>query len=85
MYIYKKHITSDVEYKVLYDEYSENKNTPGQYRVIYQYGDSEARVLVNVVEDLYDVEEEMNFIEKIILFFKNLFTIIGEFFRRLFS
>lgn len=86
VYLQKTHnMPSDVEYKVLYDEYSENKNTPGQYRVIYQYGDSEARVLVNVVEDLYDVEEEMNFIEKIILFFKNLFTIIGEFFRRLFS
>ena len=86
VYLQKTHnMPDDVEYEVLYDEYTENKNTPGTYRVIYQYGDNEARVLVNVVEDLYNVEEEMNFIQKIIFFFKNLFDIIIEFFRRLFS
>lgn len=78
-------VAEDTECKVLYDEYTENKNTPGKYQVVYQTGDTETRVLVNVVTDLYEIEDTQTIFEKIILFFKNLFSIIAEFFKRLFS
>ena len=71
-------------YEVIEDEYTENKNTLGVYQVVYRTNDTETRVLVNVVEDLYDTDKDQNIFEKIWSFFKNLFIAIAEFFRRLF-
>ena len=52
-------------YEVIEDEYTENKNTLGVYQVVYRTNDTETRVLVNVVEDLYDTDKDQNIFEKI--------------------
>ena len=78
-------INGNYEYEVIYDEYTLNKNTPGQYQVVYKVNDTETRVLVNVMNDMPEASNEMSTFEKFILFFKNLFKIIIDFFKGLFS
>jgi len=78
-------INGNYEYEVIYDEYTLNKNTPGQYQVVYKVNDTETRVLVNVMNKMPEVNSEISTFEKFILFFKNLFRIIIDFFKGLFS
>ena len=74
----------DLEYNVVYDEYTENKNTPGEYRIVFENNDKKTEVLVHVMEKLYEAPNEVTFIERIKTLFENLFNSIRSFFSSIF-
>ena len=75
----------DSDYEVIYDEFSENKNNPGSYRVIYKNGTSEIRVNVNVEKELFNINENLTILDRIIIFFRNSFDIIRDAITKFFS
>ena len=75
----------DGDYEVIYDEFSENKNNPGSYRVIYKTGSNEIRVNVNVEKDLYDLNDNLTIFDRTAIFFRNIFKTIRESITSIFS
>lgn len=72
----------DVNYTVTYDDYSENKKTPGEYRIVLEIDDSPFALSVNVLNR--EEKEKKTFIKKVLEFVHNLFRKIGVFFKRIF-
>ncbi len=79
-----KNLDKNLEYEVVYDEYSENKNTPGEYRIIFKNGNTKTGVVVHIVERLHQVEVDVSFITRVKTFFKNIFSGIKDFFISIF-
>ena len=74
-------IKKDVSYQVVYDEYSENKNKVGEYRVVLEVEGKPLTLSVNVMEKK---EQKKTFIKKVLDFFINIFQRISSFFKRIF-
>jgi len=74
--------------KVIVDEYTENKNTPGVYKIVLEAEEEQLELEVRVVEGVYeDIQEEetiilekLSFFEKIGAFFENVWRSIMSFF-----
>lgn len=81
-------IQNNQSIKIIHDEYSNNKNTPGIYKVELSAGDERLALTIDVKVKEIKVDEskkELNFFEKIIDFFVRLWNIIKNFFINLFS
>ena len=75
-------LKEDINYNVTYDDYSENKNKPGEYRIVLEVDNKPFALTVNVLEKRE--EEKKTFIKKVLEFFNNLFFRIRGFFKRIF-
>lgn len=74
-------LKENVNYYVTYDNYTENKNTPGEYQVVLEVEGKPLSLSVNVLEHK---DEKKTFIEKVSDFFINIFNSIRSFFKRIF-
>lgn len=74
-------LKENVSYYVTYDNYTENKNTPGEYKVVLEIEGKPVALSVNVLEHK---EEKKTFFEKVSDFFVKIFSIIKSFFKRIF-
>jgi hypothetical protein len=82
-----KAISDESAVEVISDEYSENKSTPGTYKIVLGVDDQEMELEVRVVEGLYEQLQEANptFWEKIGAFFSNIWRSSKNFFISLFE
>lgn len=76
-------IRKNVSYNVLLDEYTENKNTPGTYKVVLDVEGEDLELMINVVEEL-ESNIKPTFLQRIIWFFSDLWGAITSFFKKLF-
>lgn len=74
-------LKENVSYYVTYDNYTENKNIPGEYKVVLEVEGMPVALSVNVLEHK---EEKKTFFEKVSDFFVKIFSIIKSFFKRIF-
>lgn len=77
-------IKQNLNYSVIEDEYSENKNTPGTYKVLLDVEGEELELQVNVFENLVQESVEVDFIDLVVNFFITLWGKIAAFFKRIF-
>ena len=77
-------IRENLSYSVIEDEYSENKNTPGTYKVVLDVEGEELELQVNVFEELDQELARVELMDLIINFFVNLWSKIRAFFKRIF-
>ena len=77
-------IRENLSYSVIEDEYSENKNTPGTYKVVLDVEGEELELQVNVFEELDQELAKVELMDLIINFFVNLWSKIRAFFKRIF-
>lgn len=79
-------IKEDLAIEVLEDNYSENYNKPGNYKVLLGYQNQELELEIEVLEKLPEIEEveEVGFFKAILNFFKNIWKKIISFFKLLF-
>ncbi|MGD9604881.1 MAG: hypothetical protein AB7V00_01835 [Bacilli bacterium] len=82
-----KAIIDDSEVIIITDEYTENKNTPGTYKIVLGVGEDQMDLEVNVVEGLYEQlqPQKVNLWQKIINWVANSWQIIKNFFSNLFK
>lgn len=76
-------IRKNVSYNVLVDEYTENKNTPGTYKVVLDVEGEDLKLMINVVEEL-ESNFKPTFLQRIIWFFSDLWSTITSFFKKIF-
>ena len=77
-------VKQNLSYSVIEDEYSENKNTPGTYKVVLDVEGEELELQVNVFENLDQELVETSFFDLAIDFFINLWSKVTSFFKRIF-
>ncbi|HBP25471.1 MAG TPA: hypothetical protein DD618_00750, partial [Acholeplasmatales bacterium] len=82
-----KAISDAAAVEVISDEYTENKNTPGTYKIVLGVDDQEMELEVRVVEGLYEQLQDANptFWEKIRAFFGRIWRASKNFFIDLFE
>ena len=82
-----KAIADESEVTVILDEYSDNKNTPGTYRVVLGVGEDTMDLEINVIEGLYEQlqEENPNLWQKIINWIVKMWNMVKNFFINLFE
>lgn len=81
-----KIIRDDAIVEIIEDTYSENKNTPGTYKLVLGYEDERLEIEVEILEEVEKVEEETSnsIIKKIINILLKIFKIIFKFIKCLF-
>ena len=72
----------DCNYSVSYDEYTNNKDKPGEYQVVLDVDGEPLALTINVIEGLE--KKEATFFEKVASFFSGIFNNLKGFFRRIF-
>lgn len=77
-------VKQNLSYSVIEDEYSENKNTPGTYKVVLDVEGEELELQVNVFEELDQELAKIDLIDLIVNFFVDLWSKITAFFKRIF-
>ncbi|HKM29129.1 MAG TPA: hypothetical protein VJZ51_00015 [Bacilli bacterium] len=77
-------IKQNLNYSIIEDEYSDNKNTPGTYKVLLDVEGEELELKVNVIDNLDQRIEEVDLLDLIINFFTRLWQNIVRFFKRIF-
>ncbi len=82
-----KAISEAAAVEVISDEYTENKNTPGTYKIVLGVDDQEMELEIRVVEGLYEQFQDANptFWEKIAAFFNKIWNSSKNFFIGLFE
>ncbi|HNZ50252.1 MAG TPA: hypothetical protein PLR16_02400 [Bacilli bacterium] len=82
-----KAISEEAVVSVIADEYSDNKNTPGTYKIILGVGDDQMDLEVNVIEGLYEQLQDANpnLWQRIINWFSHIWQVIKGFFINLFE
>lgn len=75
-------IVTDCSYKVTYDEYSENKDKPGEYQIVFDVNGEPLALTVNVIEGLE--QKSVTFFNKVASFVVTVFSRVKTFFTKLF-
>lgn len=75
-------VRTNCSYKVTYDEYTLNKDKPGEYQVVLDIDGEAVSLTINVIEGLE--KKEATFKTKVTSFFTEIFASIKSFFRKLF-
>ena len=75
-------VKSDCSYSVTYDEYTLNKDKPGEYQVVLEIDGEPISLTINVIDGLE--KKEATFFNKVASFFRGVFTRVKDFFRKLF-
>lgn len=76
-------IKENLSYTVAYDEYTENKDIPGTYKLVLEIEGKPLSLSVNVLEYKED-NEKKTFIKKVSDFFIQIFNSVRSFFKRIF-
>ena len=80
-------ISEEAIVEVLTDDYTDNKNTPGTYKIVLGVDEAEFEIEVRVIEGLYEQLQDngkVSFLQQILNFFIKIFQIVKDFFKRLF-
>ena len=75
-------VKTNCSYSVTYDEYTENKNKPGEYQVVLNVDGEMVSLTINVIDGLE--KKEATFFNKVASFFTSIIGSIKSFFRKLF-
>ena len=75
-------VKTNCSYKVTYDEYTDNKDKPGEYQIILDVNGEPLALTINVIEGLN--EKKATLINRIASLFNNFITTIKGFFTKLF-
>ena len=73
----------EINYNIVYDEYTDNKDKAGEYKVVLDIKGDPVELKVNVIEKMYK-EEKQPLIKKVLAFFTNTWTKIKSLFKRIF-
>lgn len=73
----------EISYSVVYDEYTDNKDKAGEYKVLLEIEGEPFELNVNVIEKMY-TEENKTLIKKVLAFFTNTWNKIKNLFKRIF-
>lgn len=79
--IKSNNLKKDINYYITYDEYSDNENTPGDYKVVLEMEGKPIALNISVLEHK---KEKKTFFEKVLDFFISIFNSVGSFFKRIF-
>ncbi|MDD3170957.1 MAG: hypothetical protein PHO86_01420 [Bacilli bacterium] len=77
-------IKEGISYEIITDEYSENKKTPGTYKIVLDVEGEELELQINIIENLDEDVEEEGLLQKIAWFFIDLWQDVVSFFKRIF-
>lgn len=73
----------EINYNIVYDEYTDNKDKAGEYKVVLDIEGEPLELKVNVIEKMYK-EEKQPLIKKVLAFFTNTWLKIKSLFKRIF-
>jgi len=83
-----KMISEDKVIEIVLDEYSNNQNTPGVYKLVLGVDDERMEIEIEVLDKQKQEEmisKDLSFFEKIKMFFKSIYLNLKSFFHKLFK